>query len=848
MTRKAKFSGRWKPEIKAEEAGNTLQTRQQLWREKNTFRLLIFRQVIVGMQFFGRLVESLNTVTSLFANPYRVREVSLSEYAAHSRVMDDGRVVLHRTAQSWDCLLINPKAPQNAFRLFQLSSEVEARTVFLQFATKMRPFYEVSPDTLKVDTVQQLTDCLRSHPNWPLAHVAVEMGMKESFRHNHIMCCINDTESEEGVTPLHLACKKEDIDCIRELVEGCGVRLDIADKNGETVFHYAARQSNCQVIELLSKQRSVGVNHLSSSGETPLHIACRLGKTEVAKSLLHCQASCNIVGSHGYPIHTAMKFIQAGCAEAILEADPRQIHTEDAHYGGTALHWAKKADMVRLLTNHGCALNYLSKTGETPLHIMVKRGRFECAMVLLVHGADTNAKGESGNTPLHLAMKLDNLDLIKALIVFGADVKSPNDFGETPGLIAARHSKGNNRKVMLSLLYSIGAERCYPPSPDSPIPSPSHTARPLPVKTNRGLGFEDIIGIATVVGSLSKGVDAVDSDGYMHQRYDRLLCLDGGGIRGLVLIQLLIAIEQTAGQPIRELFDWISGTSTGGILALAIVHGKSMQYLRCLYFRMKDEVFKGSRPFSSVPLEEFLKKEFGESTKMTDVTKPKVMVTGTLADRHPGELHLFRNYNPPEPRYDPPYMRTAEFQALTQPKDQLVWRAARCSGAAPTYFRPMGRFLDGGLLANNPTLDAMTEIHEYNQNLKRKGKGSQVKKLGIVVSLGTGKPPQVPVTSVDVFRPSNPWELAKTVFGARELGKMVVDCCTDSDGRAVDRARAWCEMVDIPYFRLNSQLKTDVMLDEIDDAILVNMLWDTQIYIHQERERIQQLTQLLLSA
>ncbi|XP_038639419.1 85/88 kDa calcium-independent phospholipase A2 isoform X2 [Scyliorhinus canicula] len=751
------------------------------------------------MQFFGRLV---NNVTNLFANPYRVREVPLSEYAAHSRVMDDGRVMLYRTAQSWDCLLVSPRTPQNAFRLFQVSSEVEARTVFSQFATKMRPFYEISPDMLKVDTVQQLTDCLRSHPNWPLAHVAVEMSMKESFRHNHIMCCINDTESEEGLTPLHLACKKEDIDCVRELVEGCGVRLDITDRNGETVFHYAARQSNCQVIELLSKQRSVGMNHLSSGGETPLHIACRLGKTDVAKSLLRCQASCNIVGSHGYPIHTAMKFTQAGCAEAILEADPNQVYTEDVHYGGTALHWAKKADMIRLLINHGCALNYLSKTGETALHIMVKRGRFECAMVLLVHGADANAKGENGNTPLHLAMKLDNLDLIKALIVFGADVKSPNEFGETPGLIAARHSKG----------------------------------------------FEDIIGIATVIGSLTKGMDAVDGDGYMHQSHDRLLCLDGGGIRGLVLIQLLIAIEQTAGRPIRELFDWVSGTSTGGILALAIVHGKSMQYLRCLYFRMKDEVFKGSRPFSSAPLEEFLKKEFGENTKMTDVTKPKVMVTGTLADRHPGELHLFRNYSPPESQYDPPYMRTAEFQALTQPKDQLVWRAARCSGAAPTYFRPMGRFLDGGLLANNPTLDALTEIHEYNQNLKRKGRGSQVKKLGAVVSLGTGKPPQVPVTSVDVFRPSNPWELAKTVFGARELGKMVVDCCTDSDGRAVDRARAWCEMVDIPYFRLNSQLKTDVMLDEIDDAILVNMLWDTQIYIHQERERIQQLARLLLRA
>ena len=51
-----------------------------------------------------------------------------------------------------------------------------------------------------------------------------------------------------------------------------------------------------------------------------------------------------------------------------------------------------------------------------------------------------------------------------------------------------------------------------------------------------------------------------------------------------------------------------------------------------------------------------------------------------------------------------------------------------------------------------------------------------MKKLSIVVSLGTGRSPQVPVTCVDVFRPSNPWELAKTVFGAKELSKMVVDC------------------------------------------------------------------------
>lgn len=64
------------------------------------------------------------------------------------------------------------------------------------------------------------------------------------------------------------------------------------------------------------------------------------------------------------------------------------------------------------------------------------------------------------------------------------------------------------------------------------------------------------------------------------------------------------------------------------------------------------------------------------------------------------------------------------------PVDQLVWRAARSSGAAPTYFRPNGRFLDGGLLANNPTLDAMTEIHEYNQDLIRKVSGWQHGQVG----------------------------------------------------------------------------------------------------------------------
>lgn len=50
--------------------------------------------------------------------------------------------------------------------------------------------------------------------------------------------------------------------------------------------------------------------------------------------------------------------------------------------------------------------------------------------------------------------------------------------------------------------------------------------------------------------------------------------------------------------------------------------------------------------------------------------------------------------------------------------EQYVWEAARSSGAAPTYFRAFGHFLDGGLMSNNPTLDIMTEVHEHNLRLK----------------------------------------------------------------------------------------------------------------------------------
>lgn len=795
------------------------------------------------MQFLGRLLDTVSSVSTLFTNPYRVRDVPLADYAGGGKILlkEEGRMILYRhtQCQSWDCLLMCPETPNVTLRLFQVASEEDAMNWFPQYALKLRPFYETLP--LKAETAQPIVDCIRSHPDWSSAHISVETGLRECLKHNYVQSQIN-ARNASGQTPLHRACERGDSACVKELLEESQARTDIKDCNGETPMHCAAKQDTSAIIQIMCSRLCPGVNELNSNGETPLHVACRLGRVDAVKALLEGGAKCDVKGGTGYAIHSAMKYSEKGCVEEILKADPGQLHAEDSMYGGTPLHWSKTAEMCRLLLEHGCAVNYLSKTGESPLHILTKKGRFEAAMVLLTHGANANLKGQDGNTALHLAMKKDHIELIKALIVFGADVEIHNDLGETPGLIAARTSKGPNRKILLDMLCSVGVQRCLPPSPGSPPPF-SNNAKP---PSNKGIGFEDIMYMGAAVSAMSRGKSEVDGPRMEKKKMDRLLCLDGGGIKGLVLIQMLIALEREAGRPTRELFDWVAGTSTGGILALAIIHGKSMEYLRCLYFRMKEQVFRGSRPYESAPLEDFLKKEFGENTKMTDVRYPRVMVTSVLADRHPGELHIFRNYDPPSVHREPPYATTATFKPLTTPQEQLVWRAARSSGAAPTYFRPMGRFLDGGLLANNPTLDAMSEIHQYNKALKVEGHGNEVKKLGIVVSLGTGKPPQVVVSSVDVFRPSNPLELAKSFVGAKELGKMLVDCCTDSDGCAVDRAAAWCEMIDTIYHRLSPQLSQEVMLDEVSDAVLVDMLWETQMYLYEKREKLQSLAKVLL--
>lgn len=70
--------------------------------------------------------------------------------------------------------------------------------------------------------------------------------------------------------------------------------------------------------------------------------------------------------------------------------------------------------------------------GDTPLHVLVRRGDRYAVGLLLENGADPNAIGDMGETPLHVAVSGGDLVIIERLIQSGAKSTVVSEFGDTP--------------------------------------------------------------------------------------------------------------------------------------------------------------------------------------------------------------------------------------------------------------------------------------------------------------------------------------------------------------------------------------------------------------------------------
>lgn len=128
-------------------------------------------------------------------------------------------------------------------------------------------------------------------------------------------------------------------------------------------------------------------------------------------------------------------------------------------HGGTPLHWAISREVIEALVDKNCDMNALNFDGRTALHIMVLRGRLECAIALLSRGAEHSLPDKEGNTPLHLAVKQTNVVIVQALVVFGADLEAKNNMGHTPRHTVPTEMTNSNFDKILYVLHAVGAKR-----------------------------------------------------------------------------------------------------------------------------------------------------------------------------------------------------------------------------------------------------------------------------------------------------------------------------------------------------------------------------------------------------
>ena len=215
-----------------------------------------------------------------------------------------------------------------------------------------------------------------------------------------------------------------------------------------------------------------------------------------------------------------------------------------------------------------------------------------------------------------------------------------------------------------------------------------------------------------------------------------ILSLDGGGMRGILTIQLLKKLEETAGIPCHQLFDMVAGTSTGGIIAGLIATGHTAAEIETLYIDLVTQVFDkkflGNRfinppAFSKEKYRENLKKVIKDATLQDACSVSDIDLMITSQDMSADEETFFSCFKQSDGTFYGTY------------KDVLLRATMEATMSAPTYFYPLERFVDGGSTTyNNPSLAAFMEAVSYSSPRKSEAVSAYNISKITLFSFGTG--------------------------------------------------------------------------------------------------------------
>jgi patatin-like phospholipase/acyl hydrolase len=319
-----------------------------------------------------------------------------------------------------------------------------------------------------------------------------------------------------------------------------------------------------------------------------------------------------------------------------------------------------------------------------------------------------------------------------------------------------------------------------------------------------------------------------------------VLSIDGGGIHGLIPALVLEEIEKLSGQYVSELFDLLVGTSTGGIIALALT--ASQQFGRPMwkatdvvkvyeedgraifdrsFFHAVRTLRGASGPvYPAESIEGVLRRYFQEVRLSHAVTE----VMASCYDLEERRPYFFKSYRA---RHNPD-------------RDCLMWQAARATSAAPWYFPPYRldqspprryrALVDGGVFANNPAFAGLTEARK----LTKSSSGTEY----LVVSLGTGNA----VRRI-------PFEQA-VGWGAWGWLSNVIGIMLDGSSSAINHQME--AMFDDPrgslsYYRFQCSLSdASGEIDDASDENLRQLRLDGERLIRENRRRLEEVTKRLV--
>ena len=217
----------------------------------------------------------------------------------------------------------------------------------------------------------------------------------------------------------------------------------------------------------------------------------------------------------------------------------------------------------------------------------------------------------------------------------------------------------------------------------------------------------------------------------------RILSCDGGGIRGVltaVLLNRLLGAYPALLQDRLGTITLFAGTSTGGILALGLAAGLTPAQIRDLYVVNGKLIFDSSwthnmvelggisgSKYDNVNLKQILQETFG-AQKLKDLHSRVLIASFNLDNQADTTARtwnpkFFHNFAGPD--------SDGEFLAVD---------VAMSTSAAPTYFPSYGVYVDGGVIANNPSMAAIAQALDGRNQAGERATLGEIKLL----SVGTG--------------------------------------------------------------------------------------------------------------